>query len=68
MLDTLKHLGIVMCCVIAISKTFIHGLTKYILSANATEVYTAEHDQQRRMDLRMRRRQNEENPLTMPNI
>lgn len=57
-----------MCCVLAISKTFIYSLSKYVQSAKTVEVYTPEQMQQRRIDRHERRRGNDENPLTIPNI
>ena len=63
--DTLKQLFIVMCAVVAISKAFFHGLSKYKYEMTVNESYTPE--QQRRLDSQ-RRRNIPEVQRVLPNL
>lgn len=56
--DTLKQLFVLMCCVVAIAKSFVYSLTKNQMSGRVEEFTTQPMELQRRMDHLTRRRPN----------
>ena len=66
--DTMKNLFVVMCCVLAVCKTFIYSLSKNQLRIEVQEFFTPLQEQQRRRDARRHFRNNEGIPFVLPNI
>jgi len=66
--DTLKNLCIVMCCVVAICKTLIYSLSKNHLRYEVEEFFTPMQEQQRRLDARRAFRNNDGIPFVLPNL
>jgi hypothetical protein len=67
--DSLWNLFIIMCCVVAICKVFLHSLSKNIVKQEVNQYYTPQQALQRRTDQIQRILvQNDDNPLTLPNI